>query len=107
MISSIIVFFFQPRTLLITKSLQPLSKLSDTNVIFKKTNQDPETVLEEYMFILRSGILKSNFYNIFRNNKKLSEDEITNMLIGLREFHKGRCLKLRGVFETMIEKNDY
>ena len=37
----------------------------------------------------------------------LSEDEITNMLIGLREFHKGRCLKLRDVFETMIEKNDY
>ena len=35
----------------------------------------------------------------------LSEDEITNMLIGLREFHKGRCLKLRGVFEIMIKKD--
>ena len=79
LIASIIVFFFQPRTLIIIKSLQPLSKLSDTNVIFKKTNQDPETVLEEYMFILRTGILKSNFYNIFRNNKKLTEDEIIKL----------------------------
>ena len=76
LITSIIIFFFQPRTLIIIKSLQPLSKLSDTNVIFKKTNQDPKTVLEEYMFILRTGILKSNFYNILRSNKKLTEDEI-------------------------------
>ena len=32
-----------------------------------------------------------------------SEDEITNMLIGLKEIHKSRCLKLWDVFETMLE----
>ena len=32
-----------------------------------------------------------------------SEDEIANMLIGLKEIHKGRCLKLWDMFETMIK----
>ena len=32
-----------------------------------------------------------------------SEDEITNMLIGLKEIHKSRCLKLWDVFESMLE----
>jgi len=32
-----------------------------------------------------------------------SEDEVTNMLIGLKEIHKSRCLKLWDVFETMLE----
>ena len=32
-----------------------------------------------------------------------SEDEIANMLIGLKEIHKSRCLKLWDMFETMIE----
>jgi len=33
-----------------------------------------------------------------------SEDEITNMLIGLKEIHKSRCLKLWDVFETMVKE---
>ena len=33
-----------------------------------------------------------------------SEDEITNMLIGLKEIHKSRCLKLWDVFETMVHE---
>ena len=32
-----------------------------------------------------------------------SEDEITSMLIGLKEIHKSRCLKLWNVFETLLE----
>ena len=32
-----------------------------------------------------------------------SEDEITSMLIGLKEIHKSRCLKLWDVFEIMVE----
>ena len=32
-----------------------------------------------------------------------SEDEVTNMLIGLKEIHKSRCLKLWDVFETMVK----
>ena len=33
-----------------------------------------------------------------------SEDEITNMLIGLKEIHKSRVMKLWDVFETMVEQ---
>jgi len=36
-----------------------------------------------------------------------SEDEITNMLIGLKEIHKSRCLKLWDVFETMVKDNGF
>ena len=32
-----------------------------------------------------------------------SEDEITNMLIGLKEIHNSRCIKLWDVFETMVK----
>jgi len=33
-----------------------------------------------------------------------SEDDIANMLLGLKELHKSRCLKLWDVFETMIKE---
>jgi len=33
-----------------------------------------------------------------------TEDEITNMLIGLKEIHNSRCMKLWDVFETMVEQ---
>jgi hypothetical protein len=33
-----------------------------------------------------------------------SEDEIVNMLIGLKEIHKSRVMKLWDVFETMVEQ---
>ena len=37
-----------------------------------------------------------------------TEDEITNMLIGLKEIHNSRCMKLWDVFETMIhQKNSF
>ena len=32
-----------------------------------------------------------------------SEDEIANMIIGLKEIHKSRCLKLWDMFERMTE----
>ena len=32
-----------------------------------------------------------------------SEDEIANMIAGLKEIHKSRCLKLWDMFERMIE----
>ena len=32
-----------------------------------------------------------------------SEDEITNMLMGLKEIHNSRCIKLWDVFETMVK----
>ena len=36
-----------------------------------------------------------------------SEDEVTNMLIGLKEIHKSRCLKLMDVFESMVENKKF
>jgi hypothetical protein len=36
-----------------------------------------------------------------------SEDEVTNMLIGLKEIHKSRCLKLMDVFESMVENKNF
>jgi len=35
-----------------------------------------------------------------------SEDEITNMLIGLKEIHNSRCIKLWDVFETMVQQKN-
>lgn len=32
-----------------------------------------------------------------------SEDEIANMILGLKEIHKSRCLKLWDTFENMIK----
>ena len=32
-----------------------------------------------------------------------SEDDITNMLMGLKEIHNSRCIKLYDVFETMVK----
>ena len=36
-----------------------------------------------------------------------SVDDITNMLLGLKEIHKSRCLKLMDVFESMVEKKKF
>ena len=32
-----------------------------------------------------------------------SEDDITTMLMGLKEIHNSRCMKLWDVFETMVQ----
>ena len=34
-----------------------------------------------------------------------SEDDITTMLMGLKEIHNSRCMKLWDVFETMVEQD--
>ena len=47
--------------------------------------------------------LNTILYRIMDAPEAPSEDEITNMLIGLKEIHKSRCLKLWDVFETMVE----
>ena len=33
-----------------------------------------------------------------------TEDDITNMLIGLKEIHNSRCIKLWDIFETMVHE---
>jgi len=33
-----------------------------------------------------------------------SEDDVVNMLLGLKEIHKSRCIKLWDVFESMVNE---
>ena len=35
-----------------------------------------------------------------------SEDDITTMLMGLKEIHNSRCMKLCDVFETMVQQKN-
>ena len=49
--------------------------------------------------------LDTILYRIMDAPEASSEDEITSMLIGLKEIHKSRCLKLWDVFETMVKNN--
>ena len=35
-----------------------------------------------------------------------SEDDITTMLMGLKEIHNSRCMKLWDVFENMVHKKN-
>ena len=37
----------------------------------------------------------------------LTEDELTNVLIGLSELHEIRCKRLFGVFETMLREKSF
>jgi hypothetical protein len=37
----------------------------------------------------------------------MTEDELTNVLIGLSELHEIRCKRLFGVFETMLREKSF
>ena len=51
--------------------------------------------------------LDTILYRIMDAPEAPSEDEVTNMLIGLKEIHKSRCLKLMDVFESMVENKKF
>ena len=51
--------------------------------------------------------LNTILYRIMDAPEAPSEDEITSMLIGLKEIHKSRCLKLWDVFEIMVENKKF
>ena len=51
--------------------------------------------------------LDTILYRIMDAPEAPSEDEITSMLIGLKEIHKSRCLKLMDVFESMVENKNF
>ena len=40
-------------------------------------------------------------------NGPMTEDEISNVLIGLSELHETRCKKLWKVFETMVKERGF
>ena len=52
--------------------------------------------------------LDTILYRIMDAPETPSSDEITTMLMGLKEIHNSRCMKLWDVFETMIhQKNSF
>ena len=51
--------------------------------------------------------LDTILYRIMDAPEAPSEDEITSMLIGLKEIHNSRCIKLWDVFETMVENKKF
>ena len=51
--------------------------------------------------------LNTILYRIMDAPEAPSEDEISNMLMGLKEIHKSRCLKLWDVFESMVENKNF
>ena len=51
--------------------------------------------------------LDTILYRIMDAPEAPSEDEISNMLMGLKEIHKSRCLKLWDVFESMVENKNF
>ena len=48
--------------------------------------------------------LDTILYRIMDAPETPSSDEITTMLMGLKEIHKSRCLKLWDVFDNMVRE---
>ena len=48
--------------------------------------------------------LDTMLYRLVDSSSPCSEDDTANLLLGLKELHKSRCLKLWDVFETMAEE---
>ena len=48
--------------------------------------------------------LDNILYRIMDAPETPSSDEITTMLMGLKEIHKSRCLKLWDVFDNMVRE---
>jgi len=47
--------------------------------------------------------LDTILYRMMDGSEVPSEDEITNMLMGLKEIHSSRCMKLWDVFEGLVK----
>ena len=47
--------------------------------------------------------LETILYRIMDAPEAPTEDEITNMILGIKEIHKSRCIKLVDVFESMVK----
>ena len=51
--------------------------------------------------------LDTILYRIMDAPETPSSDEITTMLMGLKEIHKSRCLKLWDVFDNMVREKGF
>ena len=51
--------------------------------------------------------LDTILYRIMDAPETPSSDEITTMLMGLKEIHKSRCLKLWDVFDNMVREKSF
>ena len=85
-IFSILFFHFQKKDLQITKSLVPASNMSKVSALLKKTNQNSVGILEEYIYILKRGMPKSEFFETIKEDQDITNDEIEKKYINFLKF---------------------
>lgn len=83
---AILVFHFQTKDLQIIKSLVPASSMSKVSALLNKTNQNPVTILEEYIYILKRGIPKSEFFELIKKDKDITDDELEKLYVDFLVF---------------------
>ena len=85
-IFSILFFNFQKKDLQIIKSLVPASNMSKVNALLKKTKLNSVGILEEYIYILKRGLPKSEFFETIKENQDITDDEIEKKYINFLKF---------------------
>jgi hypothetical protein len=85
-IFSILFFHFQKKDLQIKKFLVQPSNISKVTALLRKTNQNPVSVLEEYVYILKRGIPKSEFFELIKKNKDITDDELEKLYVDFLKF---------------------
>lgn len=85
-IFSILFFHFQKKDLQIEKFLVQASNISKVTALLRKTNQNPVSVLEEYVYILKRGIPKSEFFELIKKNKDITDDELEKLYVDFLKF---------------------
>ena len=85
-IFSILFFNFQKKDLQIIKSLVPASNMSKVSALLKKTKLNSVGILEEYIYILKRGLPKSEFFETIKENQDITDDEIEKKYINFLKF---------------------
>ena len=85
-IFSILFFHFHKKDLQIIKSLAPVSEMSKISALLTKTNQSPVNILEEYVYILKRGIPKSEFSELIKKDKDITDDELEKLYVDFLKF---------------------
>tara|TARA_B000000475_G_C16005451_1_gene450701 strand:- start:4262 stop:5113 length:852 start_codon:yes stop_codon:yes gene_type:complete len=86
LIFSILFFHFQKKDLQIIKYLVQASNMSKVSALLRKTNQNPVSILEEYVYILKRGIPKSEFFELIKKNRDITDDELEKLYVDFLEF---------------------
>lgn len=86
LIFSILFFHFQKKDLQIIKFLVQASNMSKVSALLRKTNQNPVSILEEYVYILKRGIPKSEFFELIKKDRDITDDELEKLYVDFLKF---------------------